>query len=226
MKQKARTTTIPTRDIYNQIVSLSSEFVQKNLTWKIMEPVLYYHRNNNLPPIPKTLEEAIEFIAFNEHPFKEYFQGYVTLGEHLALFFGDKTLIELIPETTFLGVDGTFGVRPQPGLFSQLYNILVKFMGTSIPVAHIIMTNKSEEFYNLVFEKLKSLAGENWAPDEIMSDFEKAVLNSLQTAFPEANLSGCRFHFAQAGYPRVQKHRKEEYEQVRSILASLYIIGT
>ena len=116
-----------------------------------------------------------------------------------------------------MGVDGTYKTRPQPGLFSQLYNIVVKFMGTSIPVAHIIMTNKSETFYNLVFEKLKNLAGDNWTPDEIMSDFEKAVLNSLGNMFPEANLSGCRFHFAQASYLRVQKHRKDEYEQVENL---------
>ena len=214
MKQKAMTTTTPLRDIFNCILANSSEFVQQNLTWKTMEPLLYYHRNNHLPPIPTTLEEAVEYIAFNEHPFKNYFQGYVTLGEDVALFFGDKTLIELIPETTFLGLDGTFKTRPQPTLFSQLYNVLVKFMGTPIPVAHIIMTNKSESFYNLVFEKLKSLAGEEWSPEEIMSDFERAVLNSLKTTFPQANLSGCRFHFAQASYLRVQKHRKDEYEQV------------
>ena len=93
----------------------------------------------------------------------------------------------------------------------------MKFLGTPIPVAHIIMTNKSEKFYDIVFEKLKSLGGENWAPEEIMSDFEKAVLNSIGTTFPEANLSGCRFHFAQASYLRVQKHRKDEYEQVYSL---------
>ena len=217
MKHRSRTTTTPLRDIFNQVEALSSEFVQKNLTWKVMEPLLYYHRNNFLPPIPKTLEEAIELIAFNEHPFKEYFQGYVTLGEEVAIFFGDKALIELIHETKFMGVDGTYKTRPQPGLFSQLYNIVVKFMGTSIPVAHIIMTNKSETFYNLVFEKLKNLAGDNWTPDEIMSDFEKAVFNSLGNIFPEANLSGCRFHFAQASYLRVQKHRKDEYEQVDNL---------
>ena len=86
MKHRSRTTTTPLRDIFNQVEALSSEFVQKNLTWKVMEPLLYYHRNNFLPPIPKTLEEAIKLIAFNEHPFKEYFQGYVTLGEEVAIF--------------------------------------------------------------------------------------------------------------------------------------------
>ena len=218
MKQKARTTTKCLHDVYNQVIAISPEFVQKNLTWKTMEPILNYHRNNNLPPVPTTIEEALEYVAFNDHPYKEYFQGYVTLGEDLALFFGDKTLIELMPETTFLGVDGTYKTRPQPGLFSQLYNVLVKFMGTPIPIAHILMTKKSEKFYDLVFEKLKRLGGENWVPEEITSDFEKAVLNSLKNTFPDANLSGCRFHFAQASYLRVQKHRKEEYEQVGNLI--------
>ena len=95
MKQKARNTTNCLHDVYNQVIAISSEFVQQNLTWKTMEPILHYHRNNNLPPIPTTIEEALEYIAFNNHPFKDYFQGYVTLGENLALFFGDRTLIEL-----------------------------------------------------------------------------------------------------------------------------------
>ena len=85
-------------------------------------------------------------------------------------------------------------LAPQPGLFSQLYNVFVKFMGTPIPIAHFLMTKKSEKFYNLVFEKLKRLGGENWVPEEITSDFEKAVLNSLKNTFPDANLSGCRFN--------------------------------
>ena len=43
MKKKSKFTTQPTRDIYNKVISESFNYVKQNLTWKTMEPLLYYH---------------------------------------------------------------------------------------------------------------------------------------------------------------------------------------
>jgi hypothetical protein len=71
--------------IYNKVISESSDYVKQNLTWKAMETLLYYHRNCNLQPFPISLVEAVEFLAFNEHQFRDYF-----LGRRSCIVFADK----------------------------------------------------------------------------------------------------------------------------------------
>jgi len=37
-----------------------------------------------------------------------------------------------------------------------------------------------------------------WNPQNMMLDFEKAVMNYFSTTFPQASLSECYFHFRQS----------------------------
>ena len=52
--------------------------------------------------------------------------------------------------------------------------------------------------YDKILDQFKALIGD-FKPDSAMSDFERAILNSLKNAFPESRVTGCRFHFGQAG---------------------------
>jgi hypothetical protein len=85
----------------------------------------------------------------------------------------------MVSVTKCLGEDGTYKVGPQLVLFHQLFNIVVEFKDTFIPVTHSVMPNKSETFYEIIFIKLKELIGFEWKPAQIMCDFKKAVFNAI-----------------------------------------------
>ncbi len=42
------------------------------------------------------------------------------------------------------------------------------------------------------------------SPEEIMTDFELALVQSLELEFPGARIHGCYFHFAQCLWRKVQ----------------------
>ena len=66
------------------------------------------------------------------------------------------------------------------------------------------MTSKEEGLYDAVWEELKKIVPGDWKPISAMADFETAILNSLATAFPDARVTGCRFHFGQAVLRKVK----------------------
>jgi hypothetical protein len=68
----------------------------------------------------------------------------------------------------------------------------------SIPVLHVLMTNKDQGLYAVILERFKALIGP-YNPESTMTDYEKAILNTMSAAFPGSRVSGCRFHFSQAG---------------------------
>jgi transposase-like protein len=43
------------------------------------------------------------------------------------------------------------------------------------------------------------------APSTVIIDFEKAEENSCRASFPQSNVHGCFFHFAQAIWRNIQK---------------------
>ena len=115
-----------------------------------------------------------------------------------SLFF-----FSFFAETTEIFVDATFKTRPHHDIFSQLLNVLVIYKGYSIPVMHVLMTSKDQGLYVKCMERFKDLVGQDFKPESAMSDYEKAILNTMQIVFPESRVSGCRFHFNQAGTPFV-----------------------
>ncbi len=90
-------------------------------------------------------------------------------------------------------------MRPHHDIFSQLLNVLVIYKNYAIPVLHVLMTSKEQNLYGLCMERFKLLVGADFKPSSTMTDYEKGLLNTMQRAFPESRVSGCRFHFNQAG---------------------------
>ncbi len=66
------------------------------------------------------------------------------------------------------------------------------------------MTHKTSELYKLVIENILSLlrrtAPGNTAVRLMISDYEDAILNNMQLAFPEGRARGCWFHYGQVGW--------------------------
>ena len=66
-------------------------------------------------------------------------------------------------------------------------------------------------------------------PHEVNIDFEIAAIEALKSSFPNANIKGCFFHFAQANWRKIQSvGLAKEYQQdteVRNILKSFVALA-
>jgi len=70
------------------------------------------------------------------------------------------------------------------------------------PLAYAIMSEKTQSLYSLIFarviEVLSTIPGEGATSIiRMVSDFEFAILNAMNTAFPRGASRGCWFHFGQ-----------------------------
>ena len=97
-------------------------------------------------------------------------------------------------------MDGTFKFCPK--YFSQLYILVAEKNGWYIAVVSALLPDKMETTYNRLFRTLKQLVPN--FPPKIMIDFEKAVMNSIKTNFPNCAISCCRFHLGQAWWRKIQ----------------------
>lgn len=135
----------------------------------------------------------------------------VKKNENLLLFTTYENCKYLSASTCWLA-DGTF--KACPNIFEQLYVIHGSIKrGTDeifVPLVFALMNGKNEELYNQVFCLLNEFCSENNIQIkqnndiEIITDFEKAAINSLNENFPSATHSTCFFHFCQSIYRKIQ----------------------
>lgn len=91
-----------------------------------------------------------------------------------------------------------FVVKP----FIQLFTIHGDLGSTAssnniLPLVYALLPNKKEKTYLRLFEMLKCRLP-NWCPDQFRLHFETAIIHSIAAVYPNANIKGCYFHFAQA----------------------------
>ena len=102
--------------------------------------------------------------------------------------------------TKHLFIDGTFH---HPVGFAQLLIIIFKDIITShyLPCFYILMSNKTEILYDLVFKALNRILTQNkiYALEikTITTDTEIALINAIKTNFPKSQKLGCWFHLKQ-----------------------------
>lgn len=78
-----------------------------------------------------------------------------------------------------------------PNPHKMLYEIQV------VPFAHVLMTNKTQEAYEAVFEFMhRNVMSLNCKI--FMTDYETAMRNALKRVVERLELSACWFHFTQA----------------------------
>lgn len=104
-------------------------------------------------------------------------------------------------QSEVLLIDGTFKIAPQG--FLQVLTIQSLLFGRVFPLAYVFMCDKKESSYAKVFSKLKTLLT-TLNPKYIITDFERALINSVVSEFPAAISNGCIFHFGQAIWKRIQ----------------------
>ncbi|CAG8768537.1 26790_t:CDS:2, partial [Dentiscutata erythropus] len=107
-------------------------------------------------------------------------------------------------------IDGTF--KTVPKLFYQLYTIHTPVGATSncriLSLVYVLMTNKSEELYQQLFQYLNEIAEENnivLSLSIVITDFERASINASHNEFPGVTNKCCFFHLGQSGWRKIQK---------------------
>lgn len=146
----------------------------------------YKKRQELMPPIPKSTNE-IElgelFIKTSDH---ENFLIFDTCDEDRIMCFGSDLMKECLSNATVIHVDGTF--KTSPALYYQSYSISAFYNQEMFPCLTSILKNKSEMIYSKLLENILKHVPIN--PELILMDFEMAVINSFQKAFPNAIIKG------------------------------------
>ena len=125
---------------------------------------------------------------------------YINVYCHVAnFFFFPENIAKLGVHTKVVQCDGTFRTAPSTatGRFYQILMLHAKYEGHVMSFIKVIMTGKSGALYKAVFKKIKEELPDSVNPETVMCDFEAALLNGLKEIFPEADVTGCWFHFSQ-----------------------------
>ena len=149
-------------------------------------------RNKN-EATPHKLEDLIPSkLIFLNHD-KEKFLQAVFSNKHTKkqrfMIFTTEYNLEQMCKALFWVMDGTFDVSPD--LFYQLYIIHAPVENASnskiFPLVYILVNKKSENLYTRVFQILSDLILKQYkltiSTKFIITDFEKAVINSTRTVF-------------------------------------------
>lgn len=167
-------------------------------------------RRKLLPPEPSSVEEINipdnlkKCLNGDQFLLKE-----ISISNQKILIFSTKNEIKNLIEAPYWIMDGTF--KTVPNIFLQLYTIHAP-VGTKInnkilPLVYALMTSKSEQCYEQLFEGLISICddyGYELLPKCIINDFEKAAINAVSNIFPECEQTGCFFHLGQSIWRKIQ----------------------
>lgn len=143
-----------------------------------------------------------------------------------------QLLTKMKPKQLFID-----GYHKVPGDFEQLISVFgySEEKTEAFTIFHYLLNSKTEENYNILFDEFFSILKHynpefNLSPEIITTDFEKALLNSIEKKFPSSLRSGCLFHFLQSQIRNFQlkgfltkEHRKTSY-QVLSLISFLCFI--
>ena len=107
-----------------------------------------------------------------------------------TIFMSDKMIL-VAKSCKRICFDGTFYTVTK--FFISNYNIC-KYDHT-IPIIHVLMTNKSEELYKACINRVVEIIPD-FKPNFAVSDFEIALRNAFQSQFPHIHITGCLFHLS------------------------------
>lgn len=190
----------------NECSTIVASHVSKN---SVQQLVKRQRRNVEIYNEPKSIDEICLAPTMCQTLKGELFL--IKKNENLLLFTTNDNCKYLSESICWLA-DGTIKAWPQ--IFEQMYVIHGSIKrGTDdifVPLVFALMNGKSEELYNQVFFLLNEFCLENninitQTNDlEIITDFEKAAINSLTENFPQATHLTCFFHLCQSIYRKIQ----------------------
>ena len=115
---------------------------------------------------------------------------------------------QLLKKTPAIYIDGTFRKAPSP--FRQVYIVMAEAaFSRAVPVAYVLMTERTESAYATLFNRLSQYIGEK-RTFHVNVDFELGVIKAIKRVFPQARISGCYFHFVKALKLKLRKMAKRK----------------
>lgn len=205
MRNALKKHAVCTKDCYTSIITnetrnLESESLELLCKKDSMRRVVIRERmkrfvNNNITinDVPESLT-----VDLQGNKFLVYDSG--KNDENRFLIFSSMFKKEYIEKSCTCIIDGTF--RSAPGMFYQLLTIHIYIFNRSFPAFYILMKNKKQRVYDLVFSKINEYVVNR--PKNIITDFEIGLSNSVSNIFANAKQFFCLFHYAQAIYKKIQ----------------------
>ncbi|EAT39117.1 AAEL009053-PA [Aedes aegypti] len=139
-----------------------------------------------------------------------------------AIIFGTHENLRRLGHAKYWVADGTFATVPS--LFRQLVTVHGSIAPThqqTVPLIYVLMTTKTESLYRKVWEAIIEAADAldiDLEPEYVITDFEKALINSVQAEFPDAQHSGCFFHWSKNLFKFIQQNKMlNEFGQDASV---------
>ena len=157
----------------------------------------YDDLNKNEEGVPFCLSKS-EFINLR---YKNRLEKYV--------IFTSLYQLKMFGECDEYYADGTFKYAPKG--WYQLFNIwgYKKSNNIYLPLANIIMSNKSYEIYDKVIKEFLSYF-ENYKIDidfknkGIMTDYEHSLRTAIKNNLPDIKIRSCYFHYSKAIYKKAK----------------------
>ena len=108
-------------------------------------------------------------------------------------------------------MDGTF--KSTPKNYYQLFNIIayIKQEKFYIPIAYILMTNKSFELYFKLLKEIKFHVKINninvdFKNINFICDFERSLIKAIKEVFNKSRINGCYFHYVKALWKKMKSY--------------------
>lgn len=226
-KRKAEEDDRPLRQIFDEICRESTQSAAQQISFGELENSMYKRRRLAQPVLPSSVDAAdisVRNSRYAQIRGEPFYRGSVeTVTNGSALIFASTQQLDLLRSAQVMYFDATFKVVPH--LYYQLFTVFVSHADAAFPAFYALMSRKTQPLYRAVFESMKNLVPA-CNPESAMADFEDAPVSAFHELFPNASISGCWFHYAQAVMKRVQKlGLKQEYTSsiaVREIVQCLF----
>lgn len=110
-------------------------------------------------------------------------------------------------------IDGTFQTVPDP--FYQMVTIMVLDQGSKMyhPCVHFLLTAKTSVLYFIMIQFLINLSNWEFDPSLVSLDFEEGLVGAIEEQFPDADISGCEFHWKACIQDRCKKRHSKKPEK-------------
>ena len=98
-----------------------------------------------------------------------------------------------------------------------------------MPIAFILMSNKSLNSYEKIFTDLIGLIEEyknnvNFKNIRFLCDFEKSLLKAIKVKFSDSKINGCYFHYIKSIWKKIRNFRltkKSNIDKSKKIVFAL-----
>ncbi|KZS06489.1 Uncharacterized protein APZ42_030044 [Daphnia magna] len=187
-----------------------------------LERAIQRARRRLQPAIPHSFDEAERTITGFDMYRKtlnqsaDFFHGRVSTDSGNAFIFISLALLPEIHTTRDIRSDGTF--KTVPNVFYELFTLHVLAYGKlnsivwlSIAYCRFFKRSTLGNYFEVDYFEVEVL----------ISDFELAIMGTMQQAFPIARSRGCWFHYAQAIYRRAYKEGLQRAYRSGGVIRSI-----